>query len=104
MKQQQQQEQKQQRQQQQQQQRLQQTSLPQNSQPSNTEVKSSSKVPKTTRWIVCPNFKELQKSQRIPQSKFMKCNIMVEKLVFWPSDTSLLFLLYNLNVCSIDIS
>ncbi|CAL4124889.1 unnamed protein product, partial [Meganyctiphanes norvegica] len=29
---------------------------------------TSSKIPKTTRWIVCPTFKELQKCLKIPQN------------------------------------
>ncbi|XP_069195823.1 DNA-binding protein Ets97D-like isoform X2 [Procambarus clarkii] len=32
------------------------------------EVKASNTVPKTTRWIVCPGFKELQRVLKFPQS------------------------------------
>ncbi|XP_042209482.1 DNA-binding protein Ets97D-like [Homarus americanus] len=42
--------------------------LPQAPKIVNTEAKSTTKMPKTTRWIVCPTFKEHQRVLKIPQN------------------------------------
>ncbi|XP_069176842.1 DNA-binding protein Ets97D-like isoform X2 [Procambarus clarkii] len=43
------------------------------------EVKASNTVPKTTRWIVCPGFKELQRVLKFPQTVVCDPNSQVPK-------------------------
>lgn len=60
-----------------------QMSVPQVIKPTSTEVKSSTKVPKTTRWIVCPTFKELQRVLKIPQNPLAWSVAHVRQWLSW---------------------